>query len=246
LISDLSDQEQIQEQAQQLEHQAFLGEVSALFAHEVRNPINNISTGLELMALNTPDDDYESKELISRLQSDCDRLESLMKSVLTYSKPNEYTMVKIDIKLLLTRLLNQFKPNFDRYNITSQLQIDQDLPPIIGNYRALEQVLTNIVENAIQAMKTTGGQLAVKLQCSIERSGRKIIQISIADTGPGIPEEEVEHIFEPFFTTKRSGTGLGLAIVKELVERHNGSVCLADDTKKGATFRISIAKLQKS
>jgi PAS domain S-box-containing protein len=242
LISDLSDQEQIQEQAQQLEQQAYLGEVSALFAHEVRNPINNISTGLELMAFNTPDDDYESKELISRLQSDCDRLESLMKSVLNYSKPNEYTMVKVDIELLVTRLLNQFKPRFNRFNITSQLQIDQDLPPILGNYRALEQVLTNIVENAVQAMKSNGGQLSVKLRSSTERSGRKIIQISIADTGAGIPEEEIEHIFEPFFTTKRRGTGLGLAISKRIITAHKGNI----DVKSfpgGTIFQVQIPSI---
>jgi len=239
LISDLSEEEQIKEQTQQLEQRAFMGEVSILFAHEVRNPINNISTGLELIDLNTPEEDIERKELIKRLLSDCDRLESLMKSILSYSKPNEYTMVKVDLELLITRLLNQFKPRFNRYNIKTQLQVDADLPSIFGNYRALEQVFTNIVENAIQAMKAKGGQLAVKLQSTTRNGGREFVLVSIADTGPGIPEKEINHIFEPFYTTKKSGTGLGLAISKRIITAHKGNI----DVKSfpgGTIFQVLI------
>ena len=106
LIQDMSEKEQIQAQAQQLEQRALLGEVTAIFAHEVRNPINNISTGLQLMGYNLPDDD-PNQEIIARLQSDCDRLGELMKSVLAFSRPTEYEMEAVDIGPLLNRLLDR-------------------------------------------------------------------------------------------------------------------------------------------
>jgi PAS domain S-box-containing protein len=243
LVSDLSEQEQIQEQAQQLEQHAFLGEVSAVFAHEVRNPINNISTGLELMAYNLEEND-SSREIIARLQDDCDRLEELMKSVLTFSKPTEYTMVQVDIELLLNRLLTQFKPQITLHNIHSQLQIDPEIPAIMGNFRALEQVFTNLIDNAVQVMSSKGGQLSVKVQIVREASSRKMVQISIADEGPGIPEEDMEHIFQPFYTTRRTGTGLGLAISKRIITGHKGNINVKS-FPGGSIFQVQIPALAK-
>ena len=200
LISDLSEQEQIQEQAQKLEQQAFLGDILAVFSHEVRNPINNLSTGLDLLEFNLKENDT-NHELVSRLQQDCDRLEGLMKSILSSTRSTDYAMGKVDIIILFNRLISQFQPRLDKYNIEYNLNVEPDIPPVRGNYRALEQVVTNIVDNAIQVMKNTGGQLAVKIQLFKETSGRNMVNISIADTGPGIPKEDQEHIFQPFFTT---------------------------------------------
>lgn len=238
LISDLSDQEQILEHNQELEQRAFLGEVSSIFAHEVRNPINNISTGLELMALNIGED-FENRELIARLQNDCERLESLMKSILNYSKPGEYTMVKVDLAQLLSRMLQQFNTRFKQYKITTQIQVDKDVTPIYGNYRALEQVFTNIIENSIQAMKESGGKLSVKIDHVIEGEIRNYIMVGIADTGPGIPDNDIEQIFKPFYSTKRGGTGLGLAISKRIITAHKGNI-FVESIPGGTIFTIEI------
>jgi len=243
LISDLSEQEQIQEQAQQLEQQAFLGEVSAVFAHEVRNPINNISTGLELMTYNLAEED-SNREIISRLQRDCDRLEELMKSVLTFSKPTEYTMVQVDIELLLNRVLERFNQKITRYNIHSQLQVDLDLPAIMGNFRALEQVFTNLIDNAIQVMSSKGGLLSVKIHVVSEPHSREMVQVSIADEGIGIPEEDMEHIFQPFYTTRSTGTGLGLAISKRIITAHKGNIKVKS-FPGGSIFQVQIPALAK-
>ena len=238
LITDLSDQEQIQEHTRDLEQRAFLGEVSSIFAHEVRNPINNISTGLELMALNLPQTD-ENQDIITRLQNDCDRLEVLIKSILNYSKPGEYTMVKIDILLLINRILNQLQPRITRLNIESQVQAEKNLPSISGNFRALEQVFTNIIDNAIQAMKPTGGQLSIKINNISEGGVRNYVLVGIADTGPGIPDDEIEHIFHPFYTTKRAGTGLGLAISKRIITAHRGNIYV-ESFPGGTIFQVEI------
>ena len=224
LIADLSEQMLIQEQAQQYEDQAFLGELSAIFAHEVRNPINNLSTGLELLEIKLEEE--QNRALASRLLEDCDRLEVLMNSMLTFSKASDYRMVKIDLGHLISRLLEQFQVVAMRSGIAIKFQKDDNLPPVLGNYRALEQVFTNLFENSIHAMNETGGQLAIKATQKIEAAGREFVHISVADTGPGIPEDEQKVIFQPFYSTKADGTGLGLAISKRIITAHKGSIQL--------------------
>lgn len=243
LIQDLSEQEQIQAQTQELERRALLGEVTAIFAHEVRNPINNLSTGLQLMAYNLAEDD-PNQEIIGRLKQDCDRLSALMKSVLSYSRPAEYEMEAVDLSLLIDRLVNRARPRMANANVEPHLQIDTPSPPIEGNPRALEQVFTNLINNAIQAMNETGGTLAIKIQ-KIEGTGdRQYIQVDVADNGPGIPKEHLDNIFQPFFTTKSDGTGLGLAITKRIITSHKGNIRVTS-FPGGTVFHVQLPAMEE-
>jgi len=223
LIHDLSDQEEYRLKNQQLEQRATLGEVTASFAHEVRNPINNIFTGLQLLAINLPPDDPNQKN-IARLEEDCERLTSLVKSSLIFVRPMEYKPEAINLSQLISNLLERWRSRLVKLNIKYQVQTDQTIPPIEGDYRALEQVFTNLINNAIEAMESTGGMLSIKIRQATEEAEQPHIEVSISDTGPGIPAELREKIFEPFFTTKQHGTGLGLAIVKRIITAHKGSI----------------------
>jgi len=238
LIQDLSEQEQIRLHAQQLEQHAILGEVTAVFAHEVRNPINNISTGLQLMAMNLPEDDA-NQESIARMLQDCDRLAELIKSVLAFSRPTEYEMESLDIALLLERLLQRLRPRIQDLNVTSDLKVEPDCPRVRGNLRALEQVFSNLITNALQAMRATGGNLILKAQTVHSPEGHRYVEISVADNGPGIPPEDQERIFLPFFTTEKNGTGLGLAISKRIITAHKGNIWL-DSFPGGTIFHVQI------
>lgn len=222
LIQDLSQEEQHRIHSQQLEQRAVIGEVSAIFAHEVRNPINNISTGLQLMALNLPEDD-SNQELLARLQQDCDRLEDLMKSTLAFVRPMEYKMEAVDLQTALPRLLERWRPHMARVNIQHHLQVDPDTPPVSGDIRALEQVWNNLIGNAIQAMGRDGS-LTLKVRPVQTNDNFRRVEVSITDSGPGIPDDIRDRIFEPFFTTNRSGTGLGLSIAKHIVTTHRGTL----------------------
>jgi PAS domain S-box-containing protein len=249
LIQDLSEKEQIREQTQQLEQRAILGEVMAIFAHEVRNPINNLSTGLQLMELNLPPDD-PNQEVINRLKQDCDRLEEQMKSVLSFSRPTGYEMSQVDINELLKRLMERMHPHIARSNVEYHMQIDPNCPPIQGNLRALEQVFNNLINNAVQAMGENGGRLAIRVHAiAPSKSDRPKpadpskekphIEITVADTGPGIPKEMLERIFQPFFTTNRNGTGLGLAITKRIISAHKGSIYVTS-VPGGTVFHVEL------
>ncbi|PWB54440.1 MAG: hypothetical protein C3F13_06710 [Anaerolineales bacterium] len=223
LFHDLSEQEEYRLKNQQLEQRALLGEVTASFAHEVKNPINNIFTGLQLLAINLPKDD-PNQQNIARLEEDCERLTSLVKSSLTFVRPMEYKLEAIQLGQLISNLLERWRSRLVKLNIKYQVQADKTVPTIDGDYRALEQVFTNLINNAIEAMDTNGGMLSVKIRQISEDENQAHVEVSISDTGPGIPAELREKIFEPFFTTKQGGTGLGLAIVKRIVTAHRGSI----------------------
>ncbi len=223
LFHDLSEQEEYRLKNQQLEQRALLGEVTASFAHEVKNPINNIFTGLQLLAINLPEDDPNQKN-IARLEEDCERLTSLVKSSLTFVRPMEYKLESISLGQLISNLLERWRSRLVKLNIKYQVQVDKSVPNIEGDYRALEQVFTNLINNAIEAMETSGGMLSIKLRHASEPEEQPHVEVSVSDTGPGIPAELREKIFEPFFTTKQHGTGLGLAIVKRIVTAHKGSI----------------------
>lgn len=223
LIRDISEREEIRARTQQLEQRALLGEVTAIFAHEVRNPINNISTGLQLMEMNLPPDD-SNRDLVKRLQNDCNRLTHLMESVLTFAKPMEYKLIPIDLGDLLKKLMERWHPRISRLNVSLHFHAEESTPLVLADGRALDQVFTNLVSNALTAMQEKGGTLAVKVE-KVEGAEHKAwVSVSVSDTGPGIPPEAHEKVFEPFYTTNPQGTGLGLAITKRIVIAHKGKI----------------------
>jgi two-component system, NtrC family, sensor histidine kinase AtoS len=222
-IQDLSQEEEYRIRNQQLEQRALIGEVSAIFAHEVRNPINNISTGLQLMAHTLPEDDSHRK-VIDRLQQDCERLEALMDSTLNFVRPVEYKMEAIDLKVYLPRLVDRWRLHMSRVNIQHEVQIDPNTPSTHGDMRALDQVWNNLISNAINAMGKEGGSLVVKIRPTTTKDNISMVEVNISDTGPGIPDDIRERIFEPFFTTNSKGTGLGLSISKHIISTHRGTI----------------------
>ena len=238
LIQDLSQEEEFRLRNQTLEQRAILGELNASFAHEVRNPINNLSTGLQVMAINLPaDNPYQ--ELISRLQQDCVRMDDLMKQVLAFAKPFEYKMEAVNVENSIKRVLDRFHPHMARVNIQHRITVEPGTPFVEGDQRALEQVWTNLIDNAIQAMSPDGGNLTVKVRPVTTIDNLPRVEVSVSDDGIGIPDEDRDHIFEPFFTTKRNGTGLGLAITKRIVTTHKGAIRLTS-IPGGTVFQVQL------
>lgn len=241
-ISDVSEHEQIQVRTQQLEHRALLGEVIAVFAHEVRNPINNIATGLQLMETwVSPGEgqagDARQIQLIQRMLGDCQRLNHLMESVLQFSRPIEPKLEPLDLFVFLQRFLDRWRPRLARVNVTPYLNSEPTQPKVMADPRALEQVFTNLISNAVHAMATTGGTLAIRLIPNQTIANFPQVEITVSDTGPGIPEEFRSRLFEPFATTSPSGTGLGLAITKRIVTAHRGSIWV-ESFPGGTVFHI--------
>ena len=213
--------------------------MTSIFAHEVRTPLNNLSTGLQLMARNTPDDD-PNQELIIQSQEDLNRITHLTESTLDFARPKETKMETVDIAVLLKRLLNRWHPRLARLNVVPQFEVHDENPITNADPRALEQVFSNLIGNALDAMSDKGGILGISIRAIDTRDGRGQIEISISDTGPGIPEDVRIRIFEPFFTTiNQQGTGLGLSIAKRIVTRHNGTIEI-NSVPGGSVFLVNL------
>ena len=240
LLKDTSQSEIVRVRTQQLEQRAFLGEVSAVFAHEVKNPINSIMTGLQFMGMNM-DQSSPDFDLVNRLQNDCVRLTHLMDSVLSFSKPVEFNLSNVDLSILLSNLLERWGPRMRRLNIMANYESSAERPLVIGDLRSLEQVFVNLVSNAVQAMEKTGGTLTIKTHELPERASPPQVEITVSDSGPGIPDDIREHIFEPFMTTNQNGTGLGLAISKRIISAHKGNIYVESFTG-GTIFHVLLPK----
>lgn len=236
-IRDISENEEIKVRAQHLEQRAVLGDFLAIFAHEVRNPINNISTGLQLLTNRFPQED-PNQNVLGRMLADCTRLDHLMESVLAYARPIEPKFEEMDLVVFVQRILDRWRPRMSRLNVETFFQKTEDIPRINGDPRSLDQVFTNLITNAVDAMGKTGGTLAVKIGLNHELTKQQV-EVLISDNGPGIPEEIKERIFEPFVTTKSHGTGLGLAITKRIITAHRGRI-LVNSFPGGTIFSICI------
>lgn len=239
LLRDQSEHYQIKLRTQQLEQRALLGEVTAIFAHEVRNPLNNISIALQLMEMNFTAED-PNMELVNRMKQDTERLLHLMDSVLSFSRSADRKLEPVNLDVFLQRLIYRWQPRMSRANVRTELIIPKEIPMILGSEQSLEQVFTNLFSNALRAMSDTGGTLTVRVTRGTQDGGQKILKIEVSDTGIGIPPENLESIFTPFFTTDPQGTGLGLAITQRIILAHKGKISVDSFPGGGTVFKIEI------
>ncbi len=237
-LRDVSEHEEFRVRAQQLEDRAVLGEFIAVFAHEVRNPINNISMGLQMLT-RTFSEDQKNREMTERMIQDCDRLTHQMEGILSYSKPFDPKFENIDVGVLVQRVVDRWKPRMARVCVTDFVQRPEKLSEITADPRLLEQVFINLIGNAVEAMSTqSNGTLGIIITEIQNISNHPQIEIKITDSGPGIPEEVSGHVFEPFVTTKKTGTGLGLAISKRIITAHRGNISVESYPGGGTIFAV--------
>jgi PAS domain S-box-containing protein len=243
ILRDQSEQQLIEDQTESLAQRALLGEVMAIFAHEVRNPINNISTGVQLVAsrLGKENPLYDS---LQRVNKECGRLDQLMSDVLFFSRPLELRIEPLELNELMDRILARWKPRFTQTGITCHTAYNSDTPLALADSRTLEQVIVNLITNAVEAMPD-GGTISINIE-PIEAHSERMVELKIADTGPGIPPDVVDRIFNPFFTTKKDGTGLGLAISRRILVAHKGNIQVESFADAGTVFAISLPAAQPS
>lgn len=236
ILRDISKTEKIRQHTKQLEQRAFLGEFAAIFAHEVKNPVNSIATGLQLLGMQLQDN-ASQVEWVERIQNDCQRLKHLVNSTLSFSKPVEYQPQPLDLRTIIPLILERWSPRMAHLKINYDFNAPEEQILVKADPRPMEQVFTNLITNAIQAMEEKGGSLNVKINLADPQTIPPQCEIIVADSGPGIPDDVLDHIFEPFLTTKGSGTGLGLAITKRIVTAHEGSM-FVESFPGGSMFHV--------
>jgi signal transduction histidine kinase len=227
-----------QQQLVQAEKLATVGKMAAKVAHEIRNPLGSISLNLELLEdeLRSPGSESgeEGQRLVGAIQGQVDTLNAVVEEYLRFARLPAPKMEVVQVEDLLRDLLVFLREETEDRGITVKLDVSEEIPPVQADPRQLRQALLNLVRNACEAMPA-GGTLTVSA-----RQGKKGIETILADTGPGIPAEDLPRIFEPFFTTKAEGTGLGLAIARQIALAHGGDLACESAPGAGATFILQL------
>ncbi len=245
IIADRTAHKTFEAQSRHLEQRAFLGDMSAIFAHEIRNPLNGISTGLQYLDLKA-DEDSTVHDAATKMLAEVNRIEALLTSTLQIARPSEMYLAPTDIRKLLDRLLYRWAPRLERRNIEFTITQAEEIPNVMGDTSLLEQVFTNLISNAMQAIGPEGGSITLKIYPDAGSPARPgdFVRVDVGDSGPGIPADEIQHIFDPFYTTKESGTGLGLALSHRIIHAHRGTIEVESWPQVGTVFCIYLPSTQ--
>jgi signal transduction histidine kinase len=233
-FKDLESRERIGTQLQVSERLANLGRITAGVAHEVKNPLNSMRIWLENLKASLPDVDGLPLQAVRVLDSEIDRLDSVVKRFLDFTRPPEMHQEELNLQEILEEVLAVERPEFSKANIKIEARLAPDVPNVLVDKPLLRQGLINLMVNALEAMPD-GGQLFVALR----RRG-EMAEIEIRDTGRGIAPEHRQRIFQLFFTTRKGGSGIGLASTFRTIQLHNGSIEFESEVGRGTTFRIDL------
>jgi len=215
-----------------------MGELAAALAHEIKQPIAASITSANALLrwlAHDPPDLERARTTAARIEQDANRAADVINSLQSFYRtgtPAERHIV--DVKEIIREMTVLLRVEADRHSIRIHPELEADTPKTLANRVQLQQVFMNLMLNAIEAMKDTGGELAIRSRANPE--GRLVV--SISDTGIGLPAESTEKIFDPFHTTKPQGTGMGLTITRSIVESYGGRVWATVNQSAGATFHF--------
>jgi PAS domain S-box-containing protein len=229
LITDITPLKNLQKELVFKEKMAILGETSAGLAHELRNSMAAILGYGKLLKKILPGDD-SSNEIIDGIINESLQTETMLQRYLNITKPLEIVPERFNLGPIIQDALKMVKESAP--NVVFESKLPPTLPAIYGDPLLLKQTFQNLFQNSIEAMPQ-GGKLSVSLEPK-----KDFIEISIEDTGCGIPQENLGKIFNPFFSSKEKGMGLGLSLVKKIITSHQGSIEVESEVGKGTIFRI--------
>jgi signal transduction histidine kinase len=235
-VKDVTEKARLEALAEDMEYMNSLGGVFSSVRHELGNPLNSMKMTLSVLKKKLPElPPSMVLEYADRVMAEMSRMEELLKSLKSFSMFESLDLEEVDLRALFDRVFALVQPQLEARGISLHCSVNPGASRILGNWRAMQQVLLNLILNAFDALEEEAKPaLAITTQ-----AGRRYILIKVSDNGPGIPLENQGKIFEPFFTTKEKGTGLGLVIAKKLVLKMNGTI-EAETGPSGTTFVLSL------
>ncbi|HEX7400775.1 MAG TPA: ATP-binding protein [candidate division Zixibacteria bacterium] len=237
--------EQMEQEMMRVKTLAALGEMAAVVAHEVKNPLGGIRGFAELLDRDlTPGD--PRKRLVKKIMEGVETLDRIVLNLLDYTKPIKLNPHKVEMVKFIDEVIKFFE--MDNSRKKAGIRIKKEYPPeelsFYVDTEQFRQVMLNLLQNAEQAMPQ-GGEITVALNWEAESSDlshirNNILVLDITDTGMGMSRITQEKLFTPFFTTKEQGTGLGLSTVKKIVEAHQGDIRVESESGKGTSVQIRL------
>jgi signal transduction histidine kinase len=228
--------ERQRQELQRAERLAAVGRISAHITHEIRNPLNSLGLNAELLAEELePGASAEARSLIGAITREVDRLNAVAEEYLRFARLPRLVMAREDLNEIVGGLLDFVTPEMQGSGVTLERDLSTDLPPIRGDEGQLRAAFLTLLRNSREAM-SGGGTIRVRTV----RTPDGAAEVTVTDTGSGIPPERLERIFDPFFSTKTGGTGLGLAFTLQVVEEHGGTIRCQSEVGRGTTFAVRI------
>jgi two-component system, NtrC family, sensor histidine kinase PilS len=238
-FDDLTEIRRLEREMRLQDRLAAVGRLAAAIAHEIRNPLTSIAGSVSMLS-DAPALTDEQRKLLQIVTRESERLNNIITDFLAYSRGKQYRFERVNLIPLLQDTLTLLEHRLTAEN--AGIRLRQVLPSteawVLADGDKLKQVFWNFSENALRAMKKTGGILTAAL---VERGPDW--EISFADTGPGISPQQTEKIFEPFQSNFEGGTGLGLAIVYQIVQAHEGKVWARSEVGKGTSFVVRLRRI---
>jgi two-component system sensor histidine kinase AtoS len=234
---DITEQLRAEEEMQRANQMTLVGQMAAGLAHEIKNPLAGVKVSLDVLAADLELQE-EDQEVFARVVNEVNRMEKLLKNFLNYARPPQPHFDLVDVNRLLDSSLKNVEltiSNKKDLSIHFERDLFTGLPQIEADPSQLQQVLLNLLLNAIDTIEGSGTITAIS-----RMNGSDYVGIEISDTGKGMNEASLEKIFNPFFTTKTKGTGLGLSICKRLIEQHGGNIEVHSSVDSGTSFVITL------
>jgi signal transduction histidine kinase len=235
LIERATRQKKLEEQLQQSEKMASIGQMVATIAHEIRNPLGIIRSSGEVLANKENPDPARIRKLAGIIVEEATRLSLILTDFLDFARPRSPAANRLDVREVLSKVKSHLEHEIQSRDIKwFDYYTDGEDPIISGDSDLLYQAFLNITMNAFEAMPEGG---TFKVTVSVQNS---YVVVDFEDSGHGISESDISRIFSPFFTTHEMGTGLGLSVVHNIVSSHNGEVNVRSEEGKWSVFSVSL------
>lgn len=223
---------------------ATLGQLAAGIAHEIRNPLSGINVNISVLQHQCsqfegvgPEDEAQISATVGKIRTASERIASVIRRVMEFSKPAPPKLGLVDVNAIVDEAIQLSAASLRGQGIELLKALAPDLPMCHADSRLLEQVMLNLVTNAIQAMENAEGRKL--LEVTSLREGESVV-VMVADSGPGVPVNIRDKIFDPLYTTRRDGHGIGLSFSHRVITDHGGSLGVSSSRWGGAEFRIRI------
>jgi PAS domain S-box-containing protein len=250
ITMDITDQKRAEEERERLRQLEadlahinrvnMMGELAAALAHEIKQPIAASITSANALLrwlAHDPPDLERARAAAARIEQDANRAADVINSLRSfYRRGTAAERQIVDVKEIIGEMTGLLRIEADRHSVTIHSEVEPDTPKAVANRVQLQQVFMNLMLNAIEAMKDTGGELTIRSRANQESR----LLVSISDTGVGLPAGRSEQIFDPFHTTKPHGTGMGLTITRSIVESYGGRVWATVNQGAGASFHFTL------
>jgi signal transduction histidine kinase len=238
---DLTRVEQLEERERLRDRLAAVGQMAAVIAHEVKNPLAGIEVMAGLLRRKVADAP-EIQAVLTDIIAEAKMANAIVQEVLDFVRPIRLQVERTAVEHALQGAIQLADTKAPRGDIDIQMHVPSGLPQIQADQHQLTQVFTNLLMNAYEAMNGSGRVIvtADRVRLDDGGEGRDAVRVEVADNGPGIAPDVADKVFEPFFTTKPQGSGLGLAIVRKIVDAHDGAIDMRTIAGTGTTIRITL------